>query len=185
MPSPSQARGSSPLAVIVMGVSGSGKSTLGRRLADALRAPFLEGDDHHDVAAVAKMREGRPLTDEDRRPWLDRLGTALGEAVAREGIAVAACSALKRAYRDRLARAVAAPCGFVLLDGDPPELLRRLRGRSGHYMPSSLLQSQLETLERPGEDERAVVINTSQPAEAACRTALDWLEAQAAAGRLR
>ena len=91
------------MAVIIMGVSGSGKSTLGERLADALGAPFLEGDSYHDAAAVAKMRSGHPLDDADRWPWLDRVGQAVG-AAAQSGIAVAACSALKRRYREQIGR---------------------------------------------------------------------------------
>lgn len=164
-----------PLAVIVMGVSGSGKSTLGALLARDLGCSFLDGDDFHDAQAVDKMRSGRPLTDEDRWPWLDRLGHAVRQAQASDGIAVAACSALRRAYRDRLRAAIQAPTRFVLLDPDPDELLRRLRDRAGHFMPASLLDSQLATLERPGRDEAAVTLAAGAPPEQLRDLAQAWL----------
>lgn len=109
------------------------------------------------------MRAGHPLEDTDRWPWLDRLGAAIGEAVHSDGMAVAACSALKRSYRARLERAAGVPLLFVLLDGDRSELARRLAGRKGHYMPPSLLDSQLATLERPAADENAMVLACSWP----------------------
>lgn len=164
-----------PLAVIVMGVSGSGKSTLGARLAAALRCPFLEGDLFHAATAVARMRAGHPLTDEDRWPWLDRLGAAVGRVVAADGVAVAACSALKRSYRERLAAAIDVPVRFVLLDGGRDELARRLEARAGHYMPASLLASQLATLERPAADEPALVLAADRPTPQACAEVLAWL----------
>ncbi len=164
-----------PLAIIVMGVSGSGKSTLGAALASAIGCPFLEGDDFHSPEAVARMRAGTPLTDNDRWPWLDRLGSALGARVLSDGIAVASCSALKRAYRDRLRDAIPAPVGFVLLDTDSAELLRRLTARTGHYMPPSLLTSQLETLERPQPDERSITLDASSPAAVSCEQTLAWI----------
>src|ERR1043165_2693670 len=104
-----------PLALIAMGVSGSGKSTLGKALADAVGCPFLEGDDFHSPESVQKMRAGTPLTDADRWPWLERLGRAIGTAVAEHGITVASCSSLKRIYRDRLRETIAIPVCFVLL----------------------------------------------------------------------
>src|SRR5688572_12341973 len=116
-----------------MGVSGSGKSTLGAVLARALDCPFLDGDDFHDAAAVLTMSAGRPLADDDRWPWLDRLGRAIGGALARDGSAVAACSALRRSYRDRLRAAIPGPTRFILLDPAPDELQRRLDHRTGHY----------------------------------------------------
>lgn len=158
-----------------MGVSGSGKSTLGARVAAALGCPFLEGDTFHTPAAIAKMSAGHPLDDEDRWPWLARLGEALGAAVASGGLGVAACSALKRSYRERLTEAVKAPVRFVLLDESAEELARRLENRPGHYMPVSLLESQLDTLERPGPDEPALALDASQPPDALCRATLAWL----------
>jgi len=158
-----------------MGVSGSGKSTLGALLADRLECPFLEGDDFHDARAVAKMSAGQPLDDDDRWPWLDRLGGAVGQAVASGGAVVAACSALRRSYRQRLRDAIGAPTRFVLLDASHEELLRRLTRRSGHYMPASLLDSQLATLERPDIDEAVFTLDAVDPPERLCDLAHAWL----------
>lgn len=159
-----------------MGVSGSGKSTLGALLARRLDCPFLEGDDFHDAGAVAKMSAGRPLDDGDRWPWLDRLGLAAGEAVASGGRVVAACSALKRGYRERLRAAIGAPTRFIFLNAGEEELLRRLTLRSGHYMPASLLDSQLATLERPGPDEGIFTLDTTASPGRLCDLAQAWLE---------
>ena len=159
-----------------MGVSGSGKSTLGALLARRLDCPFLEGDDFHDEQAVAKMSAGQPLVDDDRWPWLDRLGLAIGEAVASGGRVVAACSALKRGYRERLRGVILAPTRFVLLNASHDELLRRLTRRSGHYMPASLLDSQLATLERPGADEAVFTLDAAAPPEQLCDLAQAWLD---------
>lgn len=158
-----------------MGVSGSGKSTLGAALAAAMGCPFLEGDGFHSPESVEKMRAGIPLTDEDRWPWLDRLGHAIGASVARDRLTVAACSALKRAYRDRLREAIAAQVGFVLMDADREELLHRLTARAHHYMPASLLTSQLDTLERPAPDEAAVAIDATRPVSTSCGQTIAWL----------
>ena len=164
-----------PMAVIVMGVSGSGKSTLGNLLAETLGCPFLEGDSYHDAAAIEKMRAGHPLDDADRWPWLDRLGRALGDAAMTNGRAVAACSALRRCYRDRLIAAVGGQLRFVLLDTDRAELMRRLSDRPGHYMPPSLLDSQLDTLERPAPEEPVLTLDSRRPAEELCAVAMKWL----------
>lgn len=169
--------GIAPLAVVVMGVSGSGKSTLGAVLATALGAPFLEGDAFHTAAAVAKMRSGEPLDDLDRWPWLDRLGAAIGEEVRAAGLAVAACSALRRSYRARLTAAIGGATRFILLDAAADELRRRLVARPGHYMPSSLLASQLGTLEPLAPDECAITLDASAPPEMLCRAAIAWLQA--------
>ena len=158
-----------------MGVSGCGKSTLGALLAGALDCPFLEGDDFHDVQAVAKMRAGQPLVDDDRWPWLDRLGAAIGEALSAQGRVVAACSALRRGYRERLRAAIGRPVSFVLLDAGPDELQRRLSQRSGHYMPASLLASQLATLERPDADEAVMTLDAAAPPEHLRELAQAWL----------
>ncbi len=164
-----------PLALVIMGVSGSGKSTLGTLLADTLGCPFLEGDEFHDVAAVDKMRAGQPLEDADRWPWLDRLGRALGEAAQSNGCAVAACSALRRAYRERLIAAAGGRVCFVLLDNDRAELERRLSARPGHYMPASLLDSQLDTLERPQVDEPVLTLTSSAAPAVLCDSVMRWL----------
>lgn len=165
-----------PMAVIVMGVSGSGKSTLGALLASALGATFLEGDSFHDAAAVAKMRSGQPLNDADRWPWLDRLGAAIDAEVRVNGLVVAACSALRRSYRDRLVAAISAPTRFILLDGSPEELGQRLANRAGHYMPSSLLASQLCTLERVAPDEAATTLDAAAAPDRLCAEAIAWLD---------
>jgi len=157
-----------PLALIVMGVSGSGKSTLAAALAGAIGCPFLEGDDFHSPQAIQRMHAGVPLTDDDRWPWLDRLGRAMAAAIADHGVAVASCSALRKIYRDRLRETIAVPVCFVLLDASRDELLRRLTNRAGHFMPPSLLTSQLDTLERPQADEFAITLDASRPTAESC-----------------
>ena len=152
-------------AIVVMGVSGCGKSTLMHGLADNLACPAFEGDDFHSPANVAKMRAGHPLDDPDRWPWLDRLGAVVGSAVRDDGLAVAACSALKRSYRRRLECAAGVPILFVLLDGGRDEIAERLARRTRHYMPASLLDSQFATLERPVPEERALTLPCSWPVE--------------------
>jgi gluconokinase len=136
-------------AVVVMGVSGSGKTTVGKLLADALGRVFIDGDDLHDDAARAKMASGEALTDEDRWPWLDRVGTALAEALRERRRIVAACSALKLVYRDRLRASVGPQLKFVYLSADPEAMTRRVGGRKGHYMPALLVTSQFAALELP------------------------------------
>ena len=167
-------------AIVVMGVSGSGKSTLASLLAERLGCPFLEGDSFHSAANVAKMRGGEPLTDADRWPWLDQLGAAIGDAVKREGAAVAACSALKHVYRDRLRTAIGAATAFVLLEVGREELIRRLDNRLGHYMPASLIDSQLATLERPEAEEYSLTLDSMLAPERLADRVMDWL---AASGR--
>ena len=143
-----------------MGVSGSGKTVVGEALAKRLGVPFLDGDHLHPEANVAKMASGVPLVDADRWPWLDAIGAALK---AQPNGVIVACSALKRVYRDRLNAASGRPLAFVLLDGSPATLAKRLATRKGHFMPPSLLQSQLATLERPAPDERAVTVSIEPP----------------------
>jgi gluconokinase len=138
--------------VVVMGVSGTGKSTIGRSLAEALGLPFVEGDDLHPDANVAKMAAGIPLTDADRAPWLDRVAARLDEPV------VITCSALKRSYRDRLRRA-APDLVLVYLHGTRELLEERMAQRDGHFMPTSLLDSQLATLEEPAADEDVIPVD--------------------------
>lgn len=164
-----------PLAITVMGVSGSGKSTLGALLARQLGCAFLEGDSFHSTRNVEKMRNGIPLTDADRWPWLDHLGTAMNEAVGRDGLVVAACSALRRAYRERLAASSRQPMVFILLNTTAEELARRMEGRPDHYMPPSLLSSQLATLEVPEPDEKALVLDASACPEELGQQAMAWL----------
>jgi len=157
----SAAAGTAEVVVVLMGVSGSGKTTVGRALAAELGWTFLDADDFHPAANVARMAAGVPLTDEDRWPWLDRVVAALHERRARGEHVVLACSALKEAYRARLA--AAGDVRFVHLAGDRDVLAARLASRAGHYMPASLLDSQLATLEPPGN---AVPVDIRDPVHA-------------------
>jgi len=151
------------LQVCVMGVSASGKSTVGALLATELGVPFIDGDDLHPEANRRKMAAGTPLTDEDRWPWLDVVGETFA-AHSGAGVVIA-CSALRRVYRDRI-RAAAPHVHFVLLDGSAELLAQRAAARTGHFMPPALLQSQLDTLERPDADENASVVDIAEPLDA-------------------
>jgi gluconokinase len=141
--------------IVVMGVSGCGKSTVGRALAQALGRAYVEGDDLHPPRNVALMAAGTALTDSDRQGWLASIGHRLSDEVARSQGVVVACSALKRSYRDQL-RGAAPATWFVHLHGPQPLLAQRLAQRTDHYMPPSLLQSQIDTLEPPGPGEAAL-----------------------------
>jgi len=149
--------------IVVMGVSGCGKSSVGIALAEALGARFIDGDDLHPEANKAKMSAGIPLDDSDRWPWLDLVSKALAEEVVETSGGsftgtVIACSALKRVYRERIL-AGAPNTFFVHLDGSREILEQRLGARSGHFMPASLLDSQLATLEPLGSGEPGVVLS--------------------------
>jgi gluconokinase len=157
-----------------MGVSGSGKSTVGALLAQALQVPFLEGDSFHPPANVARMAAGIALTDADREGWLHALADQLKQH-AQHGV-VLSCSALKRRYRDTL-RSGAPDMALVYLSGAPDVLAQRMAGRSGHYMPPSLLASQLATLEPPQADEDALTLDNARPPEVLVDDALEWLGA--------
>jgi gluconokinase len=143
--------------IVVMGVSGSGKSTVGAALAGRLRVPFEDADDLHPPANIAKMTRGEALDDGDRWPWLERIGEWL---VAHGDGGVIACSALKRKYRDQL-RHHCPSVEFLHLAGGRDVIERRQASRPGHFMPSSLLTSQFETLEPLSPDERGVVVDVS------------------------
>lgn len=145
--------------IVVMGVSASGKSSVGTALADRLGIPYVDADDLHPQVNVDKMAAGVPLTDDDRWPWLDAVAARLAE-----GPVVVACSALKRAYRDRL-RASARDAVFVHLTGDPRVLDERIGDREGHFMPASLLQSQLDTLEVLGDEEAGFTLDFAEPVD--------------------
>ena len=150
--------------VLMMGVAGAGKSTVGARLAADLDWAFLDGDDLHPAANIAKMAAGVPLTDADRAPWF----AAIGEVIDRWGASgrpgVVASSALKRAYRDGL-RAGRPQIELVYLGGERDLLATRLARRTGHFMPPDLLDSQLATLEPPADEERAIRVDIKLPLE--------------------
>ena len=155
-------------AAVVMGVTGSGKTSVGDALAAALGVPFIEGDLLHPAENVAKMSKGVALGDADRLPWLRKVGAALA---GNAGV-IASCSALKRSYRDEITRAAGRPVAFIFLDGSRDVLARRLAARRNHFMPSSLLDSQLATLEPPQADERAIALGiASQVDEIAAQAA--------------
>ena len=147
-----------PRFVVVMGVSGSGKSTVARALALGLGWEFLEGDDLHPPVNVAAMRAGTPLTDADRGPWLEAIGQWIDARASSGASGVLTCSALRRSYRDHL-RAGRPTVTFCHLEADPAELARRTAHRAGHFMPGSLLPSQLATLEPLQPDEPGVTVS--------------------------
>ncbi len=146
--------------VVVMGVCGCGKSTVGAALAGRIGAAFRDGDDLHPAGNIAKMSRGEPLTDADRWPWLAAVGEALGGA---GGDTVIGCSALKRAYRDRIREGAGGPVLFVHLDGSRELIRSRMSSREGHFMPESLVESQFAALEVPGADELAFTVSIDQP----------------------
>jgi gluconokinase len=152
------------MILLVMGVSGSGKSTVGEALAASLGWPFLDADDFHPQANVAKMAAGLPLEDSDRWPWLDRIAGKLREVLAGGGHAVLACSALKQVYRDRLQRA--GDVRVVYLKGDQATIGARVAERRHKYMPASLLPSQFAALEEPRD---ALLVDIREPVEAQVR----------------
>ena len=146
------------LAVVIMGVAGCGKTTVGQALAAATGVPYRDGDDLHPAANVAKMRAGTPLADADRWPWLDRVAAVLKA----EAPVMVGCSALKRAYRDRI-RAGAGEVLFVHLVGSRAVIEARMAARKGHFMPVTLLDSQFATLEPPAADEAHLSVDIDQP----------------------
>lgn len=147
-----------PAVILLMGVSGSGKSTIGAALSQKLGWPYADADEFHPPANVAKMRSGQPLTDDDRRPWLQAIAAHIDKTREKGGHAIVSCSALKRVYRDILVGA-REDVRLVLLDGAKEEIFARMSARKDHFMPLALLDSQFATLERPGADERPVVVS--------------------------
>jgi gluconokinase len=150
------------VTVVLMGVSGSGKSTVMQRMVERLGWPFAEGDDFHSDANVAKMATGRPLTDDDRWPWLRAIAAWIGERERAVENAVVACSALRKRYRDLL-RNGHPSVRFAHLVVDRDRLARRMAERRGHYMPPSMLDSQLDTLEPLDDDEPGIVVRGDLP----------------------
>lgn len=168
-------------ALVVMGVSGCGKSAVATGLAGAFGWRAVDADDLHSPQAVVKMRAGQPLEDADRFPWLNRVGAVLTEGAASQQGVVVACSALRRVYRDRL-RAACPGLRFVFLDGHRALIAERMARRRGHYMPASLLDSQLQTLERPGVAEPDVLhVDIDQPLNAVVQQVCTALQTPASA----
>ena len=165
------------MIVIVMGVSGTGKSSVAVQLAKRLDATFIEGDSLHSPENVAAMASGKPLTDAMRAPWLAAIAAEMRRLSATGQDAVITCSALKKAYRDTL-RGGAPDALFVHLRGDRATLLQRMTARAGHFMPASLLDSQLTTLEPPSADENVVDVDIGQPLEAVVEQAMAHIALQ-------
>lgn len=170
--------------VVVMGVSGCGKTTVAQRIRELTGFVFAEADEFHSQTNVAKMAAGIPLTDDDRWPWLQSLAAWMAERAAAGQSTVIACSALRRSYRDVL-RAGPPSVDFVHLDGSPEIIRGRLATRLGHYMPVSLLESQIATLEPLGPDERGVVLNLAETPHALATEAVERLDMVPAPGANR
>jgi len=147
-----------PARFVLMGVAGSGKSSVGAALAAALGAVYIDGDDLHSPENIAKMSKGTPLTDADRWPWLDAVGAALAAPAT-----IVGCSALRRAYRERIMQAAGAPVWFIHLMGSRALIAQRMAARPNHFMPATLLDSQFATLEPPEADEPAITVDIDQP----------------------
>jgi gluconokinase len=152
------------MVIVLMGVSGSGKTAVGEALAARLEWSFADADDLHPPANVERMRSGVPLTDADREPWLRSVNLALRGWLAARRDVVLACSALRRSHRATLRTGVPddGSLRFVYLRAEPEELDRRLRARRGHFMPASMLESQLDTLEEPDPAE-ALSVDVQRP----------------------
>jgi gluconokinase len=146
-------------AAVIMGVTSCGKTTVGEAVAAELGVSFTEGDRLHSPESIVKMSQGIPLTDEDRWPWLGRVGASLAGHDGR----IASCSALKKAYRRAIAEQAGRAVSFILLHGDRQLLAARIAARKNHFMPPSLLDSQLATLEVPGDDELSITIDIALP----------------------
>ncbi len=162
------------MIIVIMGVSGSGKSTIGRSLAESLGWDFKEGDDLHPQANIEKMSAGIALNDSDRWPWLDAIGAWITDEIRLRHSGVVTCSSLKRSYRDRL-RGADASLRFVYIRVARDELERRTRQRL-HFMPASLLDSQLGTLEEPTPDESALVIPGNEDVDSMLEDIRMWLD---------
>jgi gluconokinase len=161
-----------PSVVVVMGVSGCGKTTIAAMLAHELHWIYEDADWFHPKSNIDKMHGGEPLTDEDRWPWLQRIRDWIDEREAGDGAGIVTCSALRRRYRDVLRDD---HVYFVYLHGTREQLLARLTARQGHFMPPSLLDSQLATLEPPDHDEQAIRIDIGPAPAVQARTILDKL----------
>jgi carbohydrate kinase (thermoresistant glucokinase family) len=158
-----------PLVIVLMGVSGCGKSTVGAELSRRLGWPFRDADSFHPPANIAKMSRGTPLGDADRAPWLDAIARWIDDRLAHGAPGIVSCSALKRAYRERIVDA-RPRVALVHLEGEIALIAGRLAKRTGHFMPPALLASQFEALEAPQPEERPVVVSIVEtPARIAAR----------------
>ncbi|WP_394552027.1 gluconokinase [Agromyces sp. MMS24-JH15] len=169
----------SQTALVVMGVAGAGKSTLAAALAERLDAVFVEADDLHSVEAKAQMAAGMPLTDEDRWPWLARVAARARDERVEGRAVVVSCSALKRSYREFLTRVSGTELAFVHVHGTESQLAERIGARAGHFMPASMLTSQLATLEPLSADEHGFVVALELPVVDAVDRTLDYLKRNA------
>ena len=158
------------LRLVIMGVAGCGKSTVGTALGQRLGIRYQDADALHPATNIEKMRSSIPLTDDDRWPWLDRVA----EILATTAPVIVGCSALRRSYRDRIRTSAGGPVAFVHLTGDKATLAARMAARRGHYMPVSLLDSQLAALEPPSADE-ALTLNSDQPLPTVVEAIVSWL----------
>jgi carbohydrate kinase (thermoresistant glucokinase family) len=161
---------------VIMGVASSGKTTVGRLLAQRLGVPFAEGDVYHPAGNVAKMSRGEPLDDDDRRPWLEAIARDIARWCERGEGAVVGCSALKRSYRDILRGG--GRVRFIHLSGAADVIRERMAARRDHFMPVTLLPSQMATLEAPGDDEDAITVDVSGTPEQIVAAILQRLDAR-------
>ena len=169
-------RGGPPI-LVVMGVSGSGKTTIAKELAARLGWPFEESDALHPEANVAKMHAGFPLTDADRQPWLEAVAAWIDGQRAKNEPGIITCSALKRSYRQAII-GDRSEVRLVYLRGSRVLIAERLAGRRDHFMPPSLVQSQLDALEEPGDDEKPIVVDVGPPAGQIAERIIELLSGQ-------
>lgn len=163
-------------AIVVMGVSGCGKTSIAAALAELIGARMIEGDAYHPAQNVKKMQAGIPLTDADRQGWLEQLGAELARVVTKHEVAILACSALKRRYRDILRSAVP-DLGFVFLELSPAAATERVKHRSGHFMPATLVQSQFRDLEPPTDEPAVLTVDATDPLHDIVARAQAWWNA--------
>lgn len=166
--------------IFVMGVSGCGKSSVGNALAIKIGKVFIDADDYHPQANIDKMASGVALTDVDRIPWLHSLAKVVSQKAKNNGGVVCACSALKKRYRDILRSEIDNVVLFILLDGQKEILSNRLMRRSNHYMPPSLLESQLSVLEKPSDDEFSINVSIEKSIEKIVKEIVSTLDLELA-----
>ncbi|MGV2987812.1 gluconokinase [Vibrio sp. E150_011] len=162
-------------SIIVMGVSASGKSTVGVKLAQALGAKFIDGDDLHPRNNIVKMASGAPLNDEDRAPWLERINDAAYSLESKNEIGVIVCSALKKTYRDRI-REGNQHINFLFLDGTKDIVIERIRQRNGHFFKEEMINSQFEALERPSGEVDVIIVDIDNTVDSIVSQAISQLD---------